>query len=233
MELYEALYTTRAMRRVSPDPVPEDAVKIMLDAAVRAPSGGNTQNWRFLTVTDETLRAELGALYRQSFVQLQETVYKDAAEQAKARGDEGALRVMSSSAWLAENFEQVPLWVFAFHRNDPTGTSIYPAVWNMMLAAHGQGVGTCLTTILGFFKEKETFDLLGVPQDKGWSLSAAVSCGSPPVAGVSPPAPRCTRSFSTISGVNRSIGRWLRATGRSPKATDVRSRLRGDLHLSG
>lgn len=179
MELFEALYTTRAMRRVAPDPVPEETVKIMIDAAVRAPSGGNTQNWRFVTVTDEAARAALGPLYRESFNVLQETVYKGNREQAETRGDEGALRVMNSSAWLAENFEKVPLWVFAFHRNDPTGASIYPAVWSLMLAARGQGVGTCLTTILGMFKATETFEVLGVPLDKGWALAAAVSCGYP------------------------------------------------------
>ncbi len=52
VELTEALYTTRAMRRVLPDPVPDEAVAAMLDAAIRAPSGGNNQNWRFMTVSD-------------------------------------------------------------------------------------------------------------------------------------------------------------------------------------
>ena len=42
MDLYEALYTTRAMRRVKPDPIPEGVVQLMMDAAIRAPSGGNT-----------------------------------------------------------------------------------------------------------------------------------------------------------------------------------------------
>jgi nitroreductase len=86
---------------------------------------------------------------------------------------------MRSSAWLAENFEQVPLWLFAFSRNDPTGASIYPAVWNAMLAARGEGVGTCLTTVLGLFEAEATFEVLGVPSDKGWMLSASVSCGYP------------------------------------------------------
>ena len=48
-----------------------------------------------------------------------------------------------------------------------------------MLAARGEGVGTCLTTILGIFKAKEVFELLEIPTDKGWSLAAAVSCGYP------------------------------------------------------
>lgn len=179
MDLFEALYTTRAMRRVKPDPIPEDVVAAMMDAAIRAPSGGNTQNWRWLTVTDEATRARLGPLYREAYALLQETIYKGRREAAEATGDDGALRVMKSSQWLADNFEQVPLWVFAFSRNDPTGASIYPAVWNLMLAARGHGIGTCLTTILGIFKPSETFEVLGVPQDKGWTMAASVSAGYP------------------------------------------------------
>ena len=179
MDLKEALYTTRAMRRVKPDPIPEEVVASMMDAAIRAPSGGNTQNWRWMAVSDPGIRAQLGPLYREAFALLQDTFYKGRREAAEAAGDDGALRVMRSSRWLADNFEQVPLWVLAFSRNDPTGASIYPAVWNLMLAARGHGVGTCLTTILGIFKQAETFEVLGVPQDKGWKMAAAVSAGYP------------------------------------------------------
>jgi nitroreductase len=179
MDLYEALYTTRAMRRVKPDPVPDEAAAAMLDAAIRAPSGGNSQNWRMLVVRDLELRRRLGPLYRKAWEQLQNTIYQGRREKAEEAGDEAALRVMRSSQWLADNFEQVPMWVLFFSRNDPSGASIYPAVWNAMLAARGHGVGTCLTTILGIFQAEPTFELLGVPADKGWQLSAAVSCGYP------------------------------------------------------
>jgi len=179
MDLSEALYTTRAMRRVAPDALPDEVAATMLDAAIRAPSGGNTQNWRFLVVTDPEVRTQLAPLYRDAFGQLQNTIYQGRREAAEAAGDQAALRVMRSSAWLAENFEQVPMWLLAFSRNDPSGASIYPAVWSAMLAARGHGVGTCLTTILGIFAAAEVFDVLGVPTDKGWQLSAAVSCGYP------------------------------------------------------
>lgn len=179
MELFEALYTTRAMRRTSTEPVPDEVVAAMLDAAVRAPSGSNAQNWRFLTVSDQVTKDRLGPLYRESWAALNETVYAGARERAKGAGDDQSLRMLNSSDWLAENFERVPLWVMVFSRNDPTGASIYPAVWNAMLAARGHGVGTCLTTILGIFRQAETFEVLGVPADKGWTLNAAVSAGYP------------------------------------------------------
>ncbi len=179
MDLTEALYTTRAMRRVAPDPIPEAATARMLDAAVRAPSGGNAQNWRMIVVDDPTVRKKLAPLYRSAYAHLQATLYQGRREMAQAAGDEAALRVMRSSDWLAENFEQVPMWILFLGRNDASGASIYPAVWSAMLAGRGEGIGTCLTTILGIFEGPQVFELLGVPSDKGWQLSAAVSCGYP------------------------------------------------------
>ncbi len=180
MDLYKALYTTRAMRRVSAEPVAQETVDIMLDAAIRAPSGGNNQNWKMMTITDEDLRAKLGPLYRDAWEILGNTVYKGVD---RSRGSSESQRqthnILKSSTWLADNFETVPLWVFFFHRNDPSGASIYPAVWNLMLAARGQEIGTCLTTILGVFKSDEVLDILDVPKDKGWTLGASVSCGHP------------------------------------------------------
>lgn len=179
MDLTEALYTTRAMRRVKPDPVPTEVVARILDSAIRAPSGGNSQNWRMLVVDEAGVRSALGPLYREAYRQLQETFYAGRRDAAETAGDEAALRVMRSSDWLAENFEQVPLWLLFLTRNDPTGSSIYPAVWNAMLAARGEGIGACLTTILGAFRSAEVFELLDIPTDKGWQLAAAVSCGYP------------------------------------------------------
>lgn len=174
MDLYEALYTTRAMRRVAPESVPEDVIKLMLDAAIRAPSGSNMQNWRWLVVTDHDTIARIGELYREAYKHLNETVYAGAD-----RSDPSVARIVRSSDWLAENFDSVPLVVFPYHRNDPSGASIYPAVWNMMLAARGQGIGATLTTILGWFREEQLAEVLGVPLEKGWKNAAAVTCGYP------------------------------------------------------
>jgi nitroreductase len=179
MELNEALYTTRAMRRVSSDPIPDAVVRAMMDAAIRAPSGGNAQNWRWITVTDRDTIDTLAPLYSDAWRLLTETHYKGRRESAQERGDQTTLRVLDSGQWLADNFASVPLVVFPFHRNDPSGASIYPGVWSLMLAARSHGVGTCLTTVLGLFKHKEVCDLLGVPVDKGWVNAAAITCGYP------------------------------------------------------
>ncbi|MFP5333055.1 MAG: nitroreductase family protein, partial [Acidimicrobiia bacterium] len=142
-------------------------------------SGGNSQNWRFLVVTDQATKDRLGPLYRESWAELNATLYAGRWEGAEQAGDERTVRMFESSDWLAENFERVPLWLMAFSRNDRSGASIYPAVWNAMLAARGHGIGTCLTTILGLFRQQQAFDVLGVPDDKGWTLNAAVSAGYP------------------------------------------------------
>jgi nitroreductase len=175
MDLYEALYTTRAMRRVHPDPIPEDVVKQMMDAAIRAPSGSNAQNWRWVVVDDRDKIGALAVIYRRAYKHLNETIYAG----LDRKGDPQMARVTSSSDWLAENFEQVPLVIMPFHRNDSSGASVYPAVWNLMLAARGHGIGTTLTTVIGLFESDALFDLLDVPTDKGWSNAAAITCGYP------------------------------------------------------
>ena len=72
-----------------------------------------------------------------------------------------------SAQWLADHYEEVPLFLFAFSRNDPSGGSIYPAVWSAQLAARAEGVGSALTSVLGFFHGDEVRRLLEVP-DAGW-----------------------------------------------------------------
>lgn len=183
MDIREALYTTRAMRRVASDPVPHEVQARILDAAVRAPSGGNTQGWRFLLVDDPDVKAGLGPLYRDSIEQLWTSVYADRIAAAEAAPDDPEslqfVKVRRSAQHLADHFEQVPLYLFAFVQHDPTGGSIYPAVWSAMLAARAEGVGSSLTSVLGFFHPRETLDILGVPTDEGWIMACCVSFGYP------------------------------------------------------
>jgi nitroreductase len=183
MDLQEALYTTRAMRRVRPDPIPLPIQAKILDAAIRAPSGGNQQNWRFLLLDDPEKKAALAPLYQHAMGQLWESVYKTELEAAHADPDTAEsqqfLRVQHSAQWLADNFARVPLYLFPFAQHDPSGGSIYPAVWSAMLAARGEGIGSCLTALLQFFHPVETLEILGVPTGEGWNLAATVSFGYP------------------------------------------------------
>jgi nitroreductase len=183
VDVYEVLYTTRAMRRVRPDPVPPDVQARILDAAIRAPSGGNAQGWRFLLVDDPAVKAQLGPLYRDALGTLWETYYRENLEKARSTPENpesaSLLRVQASAQYLADHFEDVPLFLMAFARNDDSGSSIFPAVWSAQLAARADGVGSALTTVLGSFKRAETFAILGVPADRGWEMAACVSFGYP------------------------------------------------------
>ncbi len=183
MDIFEALYTTRAMRRVRPDPVPMDVQAQILDAAIRAPSGGNTQNWRFLLVDDKATIARLAPLYRHAITELWDTVYAERLSAARAQPDTPEsrqfLKVQASADWLADHFAEVPLFLFAFVQGDPSGGSIYPAVWSSQLAARAHGVGSSLTAVLGFWHPEETFEILGVPTDEQWIMACCVSFGYP------------------------------------------------------
>ena len=182
MDVYEALYTTRAMRRVLPDPIPDDVQAKILDAAIRAPTGGNAQNWRFLLVDDADLKARLGPIYRDCLSQLWSSIYKSQVDAAHAAPDEPAnaqfLKVQRSAQHLADHFEGYPLLLFSFVQFDPTGGSIHPATWSAMLAARAEGVGSSLTSVF-MFRLDEVLDILGVPKADGWIFSSCVTFGYP------------------------------------------------------
>lgn len=181
MDVFEALYTTRAMRRLKPDPIPDDVVASILDAGIRAPSGGNTQGWRFLTVTDKDTIGQLATLYQQGWDLLTKTVYANAGSAAP---DAAGARVRSSAQHLADHWAEVPLLVFGFTvgalpgaANIASGASIYPALWSMCLAARAHGIGSTLTTILNGFPE--ALRILGVPEDSRFVMAGCLPMGYP------------------------------------------------------
>ena len=184
MDVFEALYTTRAMRRVSENPIPEDILKQMVDAGIRAPSGSNRQGWKFILVTDQGIRNQLGDLYREAWDFYVKEFYGGTSDLGASNviDDEKAeqvIRITKSATWLSENFHKVPAMFVVLSRNDPTGSSIFPAIWSLMLAGRAHGVGTCLTTVLGMFKPEKAFEILNIPNDKGWKIDAVVTAGYP------------------------------------------------------
>jgi nitroreductase len=182
MDVYEALYTTRAMRRVKPDPIPADVQARILDAAIRAPSGGNVQNWRFLLVDDPGVRGEIAPIYKDCIDRLWVTIYAARVAEAQADPDSADsrqfFRVQASAQHLADHFADVPLLLFAFAQGDASGGSIFPAVWNAMLAARALDVGSSLTSVL-FMRQQEVLDILRVPSDAGWNMACCVTFGYP------------------------------------------------------
>ena len=204
MDVHEALYTTRAMRRVTNEPIPLDVQQRILDAAIRAPSGGNVQNWRFLLVDDAAVKSQLGPIYRECLSMLWDTIYKERIAAANAEPDEREnaqmLRIQRSAQYLADNFETYPLLLFSFAQHDPTGGSINPATWSAMLAARAEGVGGSWTSVF-LFRIDEVLKILEVPKDDGWIFASCVTFGYPTGRwGVAPRRPAHEVSFRNAWG---------------------------------
>ena len=182
MDIYEAIYTTRAMRRLSPDPVPEELLPKLFDAAVRGPSGGNEQRFRFLTVTEQDTKDQIQQIYRECLDQLNATQYAHAQEVVSS-GDpndpaaQQTIRIDSSSQWFADNLHHSPMLIFVFGK--PGGeTTTFPCLWNLCLAARAEGLGTAITTLMKLQKERVE-SLLGIPDDGVWHMHGMVPLGYP------------------------------------------------------
>ena len=182
MDVYEALYTTRAMRRCTTEPIPRDVQERILDAAIRAPTGGDMQNWRFLLVESADVKAQLGPVYRDCLSSLWATIYAGRVAAASANPDDPESRrflsMQRSAQHLADHFEEYPLLLVSFVQADPTGGSIFPATWSAMLAARAEGVGSALTSVMMFQADK-VLSILGVPEGEGWLFSSCVTFGYP------------------------------------------------------
>ena len=189
MELYEAMATTRAVRRLRPDPIPDEVLRRVLTAATHAPSGGNRQSWRMLVVQDAAIKRRLQALWRDPWDAY--AAQGRAALQAlpDAKRDKG-LRSLAAGDHLAAHLHEVPaIVVLCF---DPRGlaitdarlsrpsvvggASLYPAVQNLLLACRAEGLGCVLTTLL-CAQEQAVRPLLDLPDD--WYLGAFIPIGYP------------------------------------------------------
>jgi nitroreductase len=182
------------MRRVKPDPIPNAVQAKILDAAVRAPTGGNMQGWRFMLVDDQGVKDRLAPLYQDCMQRLWTEIYggRIAAANAdpEAESSKELFKMVRSAQHLADHFAEYPLFLFGFIQYDPSGGSIFPAVWSAQLAARAEGVGSALTSVMGMYKAAETLDVLGVPTDQGWINACCVSFGYPTGSwGVAPRRP--------------------------------------------
>jgi nitroreductase len=182
MDVYEALYTTPMMRRMKRDPIPLQSQSRILDAAIRAPNGGNTQRWHFVVVDERTLKARIARLYRAS----RDREYADIAAgrlggalyEGRPRRADTLRRIKTSGDHFVEHFTDIPLLVFVFAVDDHGGANIYPAIWSALLAARAEGIGGVLTTVLRY-EENTICELLRVPRAEGWRMIAMLAFGYP------------------------------------------------------
>src|SRR5215469_18104452 len=124
IELYEAMRTLRAVRRLRPDPIPDDVLRRILQAATWAPSGGNRQAWRIIVVRDPVRRRRLGELYKGIAVPFMDSYSARLAslpEGERVRTE----KMLRSGLHLAEHFGEAPvICVFCFH---PDGLAVTDA----------------------------------------------------------------------------------------------------------
>ena len=196
VELYEALRTTRAVRRLRTDPIPDDVLRRVVEAGTWAPTGGNTQPWRVVAVRDPEKKRALQALYLprwQAYSKFHRERMAGAPPDFLARQE----KMLDAADHLALHYGEAPvILVFCF---DPRamaitdakldrpsvvgGASIYPAVQNALLACRAEGLGCTLTTLL-CAEEAAVKTLLGVPAE--WYTAAHVPIGWPAGKGHGP-----------------------------------------------
>jgi nitroreductase len=158
MSLFDAIHSQRAIRHFSAQPVSDEAIETLLNAAIHAPSGGNRQPWRFVVIRDADLKRRLGQWYL-------------AAWQTAIADMEAITQPYRHGAELAQHMATVPVLILACIDHGTAGigpgpvtrgASIYPAVQNLLLAARALGLGTVLTTLHTQY-EREIKALLHIP----------------------------------------------------------------------
>lgn len=154
MDFFDVVHSQRAIRRFRPEPIPQQALWKMLDAAIRAPSGSNSQPWIWLVVQDKTKREALAAKVRETMGGAGRI--QALREGARTTRDATQRRTSSRAADLMENVAMAPVIIIPclYQVTSPStdarslfaGSSIYQAVQNLLLAARAQGIGSCFTT---------------------------------------------------------------------------------------
>ena len=175
MSLHEALFTTRSMRHLKSDPVPRGDLEYMIEAATMAPSAGNMQIWAFVVVTEQAVREQIAAAYREVGRQyIRDDVLAD------PNTDDDRRRVYTKAMHNVEHLEEAPVIIvpcltMPCPDDAAVGSglfgSIYPAAQNLMLAARSRGLGSVLLTLATDYSPIETAeatpvrDLLGLPDN--------------------------------------------------------------------
>ncbi len=204
--VYDAMSTLRAVRRLRPDPIPDDVLRRVLDAACWAPTGGNVQPWRVIVVKDPAKKKALGEQYAKHWSEYH-AFHLERIKDASDKEIEGAKKTLRAGDHLADHFGETPVvLVFCFNPkimaitdiklDRPTvvgGASIYPAVQNALLACRAEGLGCVLTTLL-CQSEPQVKELLDIPDP--WGTAAVVPIGYPVGKGHGPIARRSVEKMA-------------------------------------
>ena len=125
------------------------------------------QRWRFLVVRDPEIKKTVGTYYKRAWDEVVSPRYR-AGEPAPGTSQERFERMLDAAQYLADHIHEAPVWIVpcmeGANPSRTAGSSIYPAVQNMLLAARALGLGATLTTLYLNF-EKEVEAALGLPSD--------------------------------------------------------------------
>ena len=176
--LLEGIRTTRAIRRLRPDPVPMGLIRKVCEAGTYAPSGGNRQPWYFVAVTDPERRAFVAERYRKAFA-----AYSAEALRAAQSPDypESQRKILMGAQHLAEHLHEAPVHLFVAgytRRGQEQSQALFPCIQNVLLACRAVGLGASLTTVHRVFG-KEIDAYLGLPEKL--PSSALIPIGWPKV----------------------------------------------------
>jgi nitroreductase len=166
LPVLEALHSTPARRYLSAEPISDEIVRALLDAAIRGPSGGNSQPWAWIVVRDPEVKAQIAEWYREGW----ERHYGSRREQILAAQGDMSSANFHAADHLAAHLEEAPVWIFpvmlgaAKSTNPRLGSSIYGAVQQLMLAARAYGIGSTLTSLY-VGHEADVRRLLNLPDD--------------------------------------------------------------------
>ena len=165
-DIFEIMHTMRAMRRLKPDPVPDELIRKILLAGQAAANGGNTQRWRFLVLKNHPGKKVVQGYYKKLFDEVVGPRYRNSAP-PPGSDQPKQLRQMAANQYLTDHYHEAPVWIVACleageNPNRTAGSSIYGAVQNMCLATRALGLGTTLTTRhTGYGKEVDA--IFGLP----------------------------------------------------------------------
>jgi nitroreductase len=166
MALGQALFTQRSIRRFRPDPISDDDLQLILEAAVKAPSGGNRQPARFLVLNDPAVINEFGALYHEAWWAKRRDEHRPWTRREEIPPED---RGSTSAARLADEIKDAPCIILALGTGKGQASSVIPSVQNLMLAARALGIGSVPTTLHAQVLER-VYALLGIPPEMDFHL---------------------------------------------------------------
>lgn len=166
MPIGEAMFSQRSIRRFRPEPIPMADIELVLEAATKAPSGGNRQPGRFLVLNDPEVIRQFGVLYREAWWAKRRDERRPwtSREQIPAE-DRGSV----SAARLADEIKDAPCIVLALSTGKGQASSVIPSIQNLMLAARALGIGSVPTTLHAQVLDR-VYALLGIPAEMDFHL---------------------------------------------------------------